>query len=388
MGPATPINIGLLYSSSGVTAAQEQSQLRGATLAIEEINQDGGINGRPLQAIHLDPHSDNARFRALAEQLIVNHHVNVIFGGYTSSSRKAMSPIVEKYQRLLFYSQLYEGFEFSENIFYGGAAPNQNCVQLEDYLTSHFGARVYMIGSRYVFPYECNRNMQELLLQRDDGAVIGERYLDLNAPYEAFLPVLEEIRKKQPDFIFSTVIGQTVPYLYRAYHEVGLDPERMPIGSLNTSETEIATMGAELAAGHFTSSPYFQSLQTRANLAALDKFHQMFGPGLTTDMNWEATYSQVHLFANAVRECGSDAIPCLSATLRGSEFDAPQGRIRIDPLNQHTGVYPRIGKANDAGQFTIVRESRHIVAPDPYMTNQVQGDWVTKLTKVEYPNAP
>lgn len=388
MGSSTPINIGLLYSSRGVTALLEQSQLRGALQAIEEINQAGGVHGRPLHAVHLDPLSDNARFRALAEQLIVEHQVNVIFGGYTSSSRKAMSPVVEKYQRLLFYSQLYEGFEFSENIFYGGAAPNQNCVQLEDYLSSQYGARVFMIGSRYIYPYECNRNMQELLLQRDDGAVIGERYLDLNAPYEAFLPVLEEVRKKQPDFIFSTVIGQSVPYLYRAYYEMGLNPETMPIGSLNTSETEVAVMGADMAAGHFTSSPYFQSIHTPANRAALASFRRLFGPQLTTDMNWEATYSQVHLFANAMRSCGTDAAVPLSSVLCGSEFDAPQGRVRIDPLNHHTGLYPRIGKANPSGQFTVVRESRRIVPPDPYMTNQVQGDWVTKLSKVEYPHAP
>ncbi|MEQ9862540.1 transporter substrate-binding domain-containing protein [Pectobacterium cacticida] len=388
MGSATPVNIGLLYSFSGVTAALELSQWRGATQAIAEINQNGGINGRLLNAIHYDPQSEDAQFRTLAERLIVSDNVNVIFGGYTSSSRKAMSPIVEKYQRLLFYSQLYEGFEFSENILYGGAAPNQNCVQLADYLASHFGARVYMIGSRYVYPYESNRNMQELILQYPDGAVVGERYLALNAPYEAFLPVVEDIKKKQPDFIFSTVVGQTVPFLYRAYYEAGLDPARMPIGSLNTSETEIAMMGAELAIGHYTSAPYFQSVHSKANHAALEQFHRQFGTDINTDLNWEATYSQMHLFANAMQECGSDNIHHLLPALRGSEFDAPQGRIRIDPLNQHTGLYPRIGKANASGQFTVMRESRRIVAPDPYMTNQIQGDWVTKLTKVECPHAP
>lgn len=388
MGPDTPINIGLLYSFSGVTAAQELSQWRGATQAIAEINQNGGINGRPLSAIHLDPQSDDVLFRAMAEQLITEHEVNVIFGGYTSSSRKAMSPIVEKYRRLLFYSQLYEGFEFSENIFYGGAAPNQNCVQLADYLAAQFGARVYLIGSRYIYPYECNRNMQELILQRHDGAVIGERYLDLNAPYEAFLPIIDEVMKKQPDFIFSTVVGQTVPFLYQVYKAAGLDPTRMPIGSLNTSETEIAIMGAEAAKGHFTSAPYFQSINTGANQSALKQFRKQFGPEMSTDMNWEATYSQVHLFAKAMAECGSDHIYPLSTALRGSQFDAPQGRIRIDQLNQHTGLYPRIGMANENGQFTIVQESRRIVDPDPYMTHQIQGDWVTKLTTVGYPYAP
>ena len=379
-----PINIGLLYSFSGVTAAQERSQWRGASQAIAEINLRGGINGRPLQGIHLDPQSDNGQFRLLAEKLIVEHRVNVIFGGYTSSSRKAMSPVVEKYRRLLFYSQLYEGFEFSENIFYGGAAPNQNCLQLANYLTGKFGARVYLIGSRYVYPYECNRNMQALILQHPDGAVIGERYLDLNASYQSFLPVVEEIKKKQPDFIFSTVVGQTVPHLYQAYLAAGLDPESMPIGSLNTSETEIAIMGVEAARGHYSSTPYFQSIDTPANHQALTQFRHQFGDGLSTDMNWEATYSQVQLFARAMAACGTDDMLPLSEALHGSEFDAPQGRIRIDKLNQHTGLYPRIGIANAQGQFTVVQEARRMVEPDPYMTNQIQGDWTTKLTAVGF----
>jgi branched-chain amino acid transport system substrate-binding protein len=388
MSSAPPFTIGLLFSCSGVTASLEASQMRGARQAIAEINQSGGINGRELCAVHYDPMSENARFRALAEKLIVEQGVNVIFGGYTSSSRKAILPIVEKYRRLLFYPQQYEGFEFSENIIYGGASPNQNSVQMADYLTGRFGARVYMIGSRYVYPYECNRNMQELILQHPDGAVVGERYLDLNAPYDAFLPIIDDVKKKQPDFIFSTTIGQTVPFLYRAYANADLDPSRMPIGSLNTSETEIAMMGAEYACGHYTSAPYFQSIDTDQNHIALSHFHQRFGDLVCTDMNWEAAYSQLHLYAQAVRECGTDEIPTLLPRLRGSEFDAPQGRIVIDPDNQHTGLYPRIGRADNRGQFDIVWESRSRVRPDPYMSNQIEGDWITKLVKLEQPDAP
>ncbi|XBS70133.1 transporter substrate-binding domain-containing protein [Acerihabitans sp. KWT182] len=388
MSSTAPLTIGLLFSASGVTASLEASQMRGALQAIKEINRSGGINGRELCAVHYDPMSENGRFRALAEKLIVDDGVNVIFGGYTSSSRKAILPIVEKYRRLLFYPQHYEGFEFSENIIYGGAAPNQDSVQMADYLTARFGARVYMIGSRYVYPYECNRNMQELILQRHDGAVLGEKYLDLNAPYEAFLPIIDDVKKKQPDFIFSTIVGQTVPFLYRAYAEAGLDPVRMPIGSLNTSETEIAMMGARYACGHYTSAPYFNTVDNNENRIAQDHFHRLYGDAYITEMNWEAAYSQLHLYARAVRECGTDDVPILLPCLHGSEYDAPQGRINIDPVNQHTGLYPRIGRANDRGQFDIVWESRHRVPPDPYMSNQVEGDWVTKLLKQEPPDEP
>lgn len=173
MTGSAPFKIGLLASQRGATAELEMSQWRGAQQALAEINARGGVNGRELSAIHYDPESDPARFRKLAEKLLVEDGVNVIFGGYTSSSRKAMLPVVEKHNRLLIYCQQYEGFEFSENIVYSGASPNQNGVQLADFMSEVYGARVYMVGSRYVYPYECNRTMQELLLQRPEGAVLG-----------------------------------------------------------------------------------------------------------------------------------------------------------------------------------------------------------------------
>ncbi|KGH04280.1 amino acid ABC substrate-binding protein [Comamonas thiooxydans] len=378
-----PLKIGLLFSATGNTAPIEQSQLRGALQAIDEINSKGGAGGRQLLPVHYDPACDARLFGVLAERLYTEDGVNVIFGGYTSTSRKAILPVVEKHNRLLFYPQQYEGFEFSEHIIYGGASPNQNCLQLAEYMTETFGARVYMVGSRYIYPYECNRNMQELILQNPTGAIVGERYLDLAAARDEFALVIDDIRRKQPDFIFSTVIGATCAFLYQAYAEAGLDPGRMPIGSLNTSETEIFLMGAGLAQGHVTSAPYFQSVDTPHNAIALDGFWGRYGNTLSTDMNWEAAYYQVHLFALAFDAVGLDDFDPLISELRGLEYDAPQGRVRIDARNQHTALNPKIGRADANGQFEILRGSRHMVPPDPYMVNQEQGDWVTKLSSTE-----
>lgn len=383
MNRSHPIKIGLLFSTVGKTAPLESSQLRGALQAIDEINRNGGIGGQELIPIRYEPESNADRFRALAQQLFTQDNVNVIFGGYTSTSRKSMLPVVEKQNRLLFYPQQYEGFEFSEHIIYGGAAPNQNGVQLAEFLTNQFGARIYMVGSRYVYPYECNRNMQELILQDPGGAVLGEKYLDLNATYEDFEHVVSDIKKKQPDFVFSTVIGETVPHLYKAYARAGLNPEKMPIGSLNTSETEIAMMGVEFGNGHFTSAPYFQSVDTLENHAALNGFKTSYGELIPADMNWEAAYYQMHLYAQAFGIAGSDEFNCIIPELRGLELAAPQGRIKIDPVNQHTHLNPRIGRANERGEFEILRESRRMVPPDPYMATQAVGDWVTKLTATE-----
>jgi len=384
MASTDRIKGGLLCSKTGTTSLLEMSQWRGSVLAMEEINERGGINGRELVAVHYDPASNPAAFRDLAERLILKDGVRVIFGGYTSTSRKAMLPVVEKYNRLLVYSQQYEGFEYSDNIIYSGASPNQNGVQLADFMTETFGARVYMIGSRYVYPYECNRTMQELLLQHPEGAILGERYLSLEARREQFSEVVADIRRKAPDWIFCTVIGKTVPYLYEAYMEAGFDPTRMPIASLNTSETEILAMRNGAGSGHFTAAPYFQSVDTPENHAALIRHQARFGPAQPLDMNWESAYYQMHMFAKAYEVAGSDELSAIMPHLLGAEFAAPQGRVRIDPVNHHMALYPRVGRANADGQFSILRESKFAVPPDPYMTRQTLGDWVTKLSTREY----
>ncbi|EPD43357.1 MULTISPECIES: transporter substrate-binding domain-containing protein [Delftia] len=378
-----PVRVGILYSATGTTSTIGQSQLQGAQLAIDEINESGGLLGRELVAVRYDPASTPARYAALAEQLIVRDGINVIFGCYMSSSRKAVIPIVEKWNRLLFYPTLYEGFEFSGNVIYTGAAPNQNSVQLADYMTSSFGARVYLIGSDYIYPYESNRIMGELVMQHPGSDKLGEHYLPLDATERDYAAIMQDIRARQPDFIFSTVVGDSTASLYRAYADAGFNPQTMPIASLTTSEAEIAQMGADVAAGHFTAAPYFQSIDSPANARCLARLRQRLGDDCRPNLCWEAAYFQMHLFANAFRQAGSDRIGDLLPHLLGSEFDAPQGRIRLDPGNHHTWLYPRVGRANAQGGFTIVRQATRAVSPDPYLVTHSLGDWTASLGALE-----
>lgn len=378
-----PVRVGILYSATGTTSTIGQSQLQGAQLAIDEINESGGLLGRELIAVRYDPASTPARYAALAEQLIVRDGINVIFGCYMSSSRKAVIPIVEKWNRLLFYPTLYEGFEFSGNVIYTGAAPNQNSVQLADYMTSSFGARVYLIGSDYIYPYESNRIMGELVMQHPGSDKLGEHYLPLDATERDYAAIMQDVRARQPDFIFSTVVGDSTASLYRAYAEAGFNPQTMPIASLTTSEAEIAQMGADVAAGHFTAAPYFQSIDSPANARCLARLRQRLGDDCRPNLCWEAAYFQMHLFANAFRQAGSDRIGDLLPHLLGSEFDAPQGRIRLDPGNHHTWLYPRVGRANAQGGFTIVRQATRAVSPDPYLVTHSLGDWTASLGALE-----
>lgn len=383
MADTDPIKVGVLYSETGVTSSIESSQRFGTLFAIDQINEAGGVDGREIVPVLYDPYSDPARYAALAERLIASDQVKVIFGCYMSSTRKAVIPVVERWNRLLFYSTLYEGFEFSDHLLYTGAAPNQNSVQLAEFMTSTFGPRVYLVGSNYIYPYESNRIMADLVSQCPGGAKVGERYVPLDATASDFVDVLADIRNVQPDFIFSTVVGNATQNFYRAYAEAGFDASKLPIGSLTTSEVEIAQMGAAVAEGHYTSAPYFQSISSEANRACLSKFRQRFGDVAAPNACWEAAYFQVHLFANAMSRCGSDDIDALLPALLGSTFDAPQGQVRIETSNHHACLYPRIGRANSDGQFTIVRETKDAVCPDPYLVAHALGDSAVRMSPVE-----
>lgn len=369
MADKDPIKVGVLFSSTGTTSAVERSQLAGTMFAIEQVNDAGGIDGRELQPVYCDPKCSLIEYRNLAEWLVHNEKINVIFGCYMSSTRKAVIPVVEKWQRLLMYPTLYEGFEFSRNVIYTGAAPNQNSALLAEFMMRNFGARVYMIGSDYIYPYESNRIMNDFISEYPGGVKLEERYVSLDATESDFEEIVKDIRAKEPDFVFSTVVGSGTRLLYQAYAQAGLDPNRTPIASLTTAEAEISEMGKGVATGHFTAAPYFQSLNNLVNRDVLNRFYRRYGKEVEPNMCWEAAYFQVHLFAKAMLASGSDGIDQLLPHLLGCEFNAPQGCVRIDPTNHHTRLYPRIGRVDEAGKFQIVYEMGCGVDADPYLVN-------------------
>lgn len=366
-----PWRVGVLFSRQGCMALIEETQYRGTMIAIEEINEAGGVNGREIVPVVFDPASDNALFRAYARKMLSEDGVKTIFGCYTSSSRKAVLPIVERLNGLLWYPTLYEGFEYSPNIIYTGAAPNQNSLALFSYLAAHYGTRIYFVGSDYVYPRESNRIMRHLVNQIG-GEVAGEVYVPLNARREDFLPIMRDIRSARPDVIFSTVVGEATTFLYQSFCDFGFNAKSLPIASLTTTEAEIAVMGRDVAEGHITAASYFQGIGGAKEAAFVDRYKKRYGYAESINMCAEAAYFQVHLMAGALRQVNTLDTDVIRPIVLGSTIEAPQGLVSVNSTCSHTNVWSRVGRANRAGQFSVVHQSLSQIDADPFLIGASQ----------------
>ncbi|TDV15647.1 transporter substrate-binding domain-containing protein [Paraburkholderia caballeronis] len=358
--------IGVLYSRAGVTGATESEHFFGTVLAIEEINAAGGIGGRLLDPVVYDPKSDADEYRRLANRLLQEDDVNVIFGCSTSSSRKAVLPVIERNNALLWYCSIYEGFEYSPNVIYTGAVPNQNSMQLAAWLLRHVGQRFFLVGADYVYPRESNRIMRDIV-EDHGGEIVEEIYLPSDADPAALESVVREIHAVAPDVVFSTLIGRAARAFYRLYRESGLDPARVPIASLTMTEGETRIIGPQMCDGHIVSATYLNTLDNDSNRRFLDSWRARFGEQ-PASMWSEMAYNQVHLFAEALRRTHSLDAARLVDALRDVEIDSPEGPLRIDPGNNHAILTPRIAVCRADGAFDVVWESGAVVKPDPYLT--------------------
>jgi branched-chain amino acid transport system substrate-binding protein len=358
--------IGLLYSRSGVTSITESEHFFGTTLAVEEINGAGGVLDRPLVPTAYDPKGDSTEYRRLANRMLADDDINVIFGCSRSSSRKAVLPVIERNNALLWYCSFYEGFEYSPNIIYTGAVPNQNSVQLAAYLLQNRGTRFFLVGADYIYPRESNRVMRDVVEQYG-GEVLDEVYLPIDAGRAELEEVLRDIEALQPSVVFSTLVGQSARLFYTLYHERGLDPRRMPIASLSMAEGEIRQIGPERCAGHITAATYFGSLRSPANDHFKSLWQKRFGDRPISICS-ESAYLQVQLFARALERAGSMDTRRLLEVLHDVRYESPEGPIAIEPENNHCALTPRIGVCRADGEFDVVWESKEPVHPDPYLS--------------------
>jgi ABC-type branched-subunit amino acid transport system substrate-binding protein len=360
--------LGILFSRTGMMEIPSTQHVHGAMLAIDEINADGGVLGKPLEAIHYDTRSDIGLYRQYADRLLTEDAVGVIVGCCTSLSRKAVLPSIERRNGLLWYPDLYEGFEYSPNVIYVGAATNQNSLPLARYLFRRGARRFLLIGSDYIYPREANRVMRDLI-ERHGGEVLDEIYVPMQPPSEELDRLVARVLTMRPDVVFSTLVGSNIRGFCERYADAGIDPVDIPIASHNVTEAELTAIGRPECAGHITAAPYFSSIQSEANRNFVRAFRKRFGAAAPVSQYAASAYSAVRLFALALERAGEMDTQRMMACARGLEMEAPHGRVVIDSDNNHTWMTPRVGVWNGVDEFDLVWESDQVVQPDPWLVS-------------------
>jgi len=367
-----PIKVGVMYSTTGSIAIVEKSLQDATFLALEQINTNTGpwegngegINGRKIQKVVVNPNSDWDLYNQMSKRLIDEDQVVCVLGCYTSASRKSVLPVFEEKDSILYYPVYYEGNECSSNVFYTGAAPNQQITDSIPYCKDNFGPKGFFVGSDYIYPKESNR-IAKAELEKAGGQVVGDEYSPLGTT--EFITIINKIKQAKPDFVLSNLVGDSIPAFYRQYKDAGLTSDNVPIMAYPTTEEEIQAMGSEFAEGHFTSFNYFQTVDTPENSAFVEQFRAKFGDNRVTNGVMEAAYIQTFYMAQAMqdvlKEGGEINTQTLREATRGQTFQAPQGLVKMDPDNYHSYLYSRIGKWGADGQAEIVFATPAAVKP-------------------------
>lgn len=371
-GSGRVITVGVLHSLSGTMAISEQSVHDATLLAIEEINAQGGLLGKRLMPVVVDGKSDWPTFAREAERLITQDRVAVVFGCWTSASRKTVRPVFERYDHLLFYPVQYEGLEQSPNIVYTGAAPNQQIIPAIKWAFDHVGTRFFLVASDYVFPRSANA-IVKAQISALRGRVVGEEYLLLGT--KDVREVVRKIEQAHPQVIVNTINGDTNVAFFHALRAAGITPQKIPTLSFSIAEDELRSMDPKAMAGDYAAWNYFQSIDRKENAAFVAKFKQRYGPDRVTDDPMEAAYFGVHLWAQAVNDAQTADPREVRKALPTQTFAAPEGLVYIDSHNQHTWKTVRIGRIREDGQFDVVWTSDKPIRPVPYPVYLSKSEW-------------
>ena len=317
---ADVIRVGILHSQSGTMAPSEQPVINATLLAIEQINAAGGVLGKKLQPVVADGKSDEDIFANAADHLITEDHVDVIFGCWTSASRKAVKPVVEALDSLLFYPVQYEGMEQSEHIVYLGATPSQQIIPAISWAIQHLGKRFYLIGSDYVFPRVANWLInKQLKIMRAEQ--VGESYVRLGAT--DFATVIADIKRQHPDVIINTINGDSNKAFFHTLKTAGISAKTL---SFSLDATLVQSIPVEEISGHYAAWSYFQSLPNPQNKAFVEAYHKRFGEQSISDP-MEAAWVGVHLWANAVRHANTSDPNVIRSTVLHQSLVAPEGIV-------------------------------------------------------------
>ncbi|HEV2121866.1 MAG TPA: transporter substrate-binding protein, partial [Chloroflexota bacterium] len=279
-GTGGTIKVGILHSLSGTMAISEKSVRDATLLAIEEINKVGGVTGKKLEPVIEDGASDWPTFAEKSKKLIQSDKVACVFGCWTSASRKAVLPVFESLKGLLWYPVQYEGLEASPNIFYTGAAPNQQIVPAVEYLLKEGRKKMYLLGSDYVFPRTANEIIKAQLTAQS-GTLVGEEYTPLG--HTDYSTVIAKILAAKPDVVFNTLNGDSNVAFFKQFKDAGNTPDKIQTLSVSVAEEEVRGIGAANMTGHLASWNYYQTTDTPANKKFVEAYKAKYGPTRVTD---------------------------------------------------------------------------------------------------------
>ena len=358
------IKIGFVNSLSGTMAISETTVNKSLHMAADEINATGGVLGKQLKVVDQDGKSEPAVFAEKARSLIEKECVAAVFGGWTSSSRKAMLPVFEADNALLFYPLQYEGMESSPNIFYSGAAPNQQIVPALDYLKEQGHKKLFLVGSDYVFPQTANR-VVNAYAEGNGMEVVGEEYTPMGST--DFTTIVNKLKSSGADAVVNTLNGDSNVAFFKEYKASGLTADQVPVISMSIAEEEISAIGLDNVKGQLTAWNYYQTLDSSENQKFVKNFKAKYGASKPTSDPMESAYTSLYLWKAMVEKAKSFDVDKVKAAADGVTFNAPEGKVTVDGENHHIYKTSYIGRIEDDLLIHTVWQSDGPIAPDPYL---------------------
>ena len=377
---ADTIKVGILHSLSGTMAISETALKNVALMTIEEINAGGGVLGRKLEPVVVDPASNWPLFAERARQLLAQDKVAAVFGCWTSVSRKSVLPVFKELNGLLFYPVQYEGEELEKNVFYTGAAPNQQAIPAVEYLMSDEGGgakRFVLLGTDYVYPRTTNKILRAFLKSKGvSDADIMEDYTPFgHADYQTIIARIKQFAAEgKKTAVVSTINGDSNVPFYKELGNAGLKATDVPVVAFSVGEEELRGVDTKPLVGHLAAWNYFMSVDNAENKAFIEKYRAWAKKNnvpnadtVVTNDPMEATYVGLHMWKQAVEKAGSTDVDKVIAAMGGQTFKAPSGfTLTMDATNHHLHKPVLIGEVRDDGQFDVVWQTQQPIRAQPW----------------------
>jgi urea transport system substrate-binding protein len=358
------VTVGQLHSATGTMAISETGSIQAEQLAIDQINAMGGVLGRQIKVIKEDGASDWPTFAEKAKKLLVSDKVGTVFGCWTSASRKAVLPVFEKENGMLYYPTFYEGLEQSKNVIYTGQEATQQIIAGLDWIAKEKGAKTfYLVGSDYIWPRTSMKIARKHIENVLKGTVVGEEFYALGSTQ--FGSLINKIKLKKPDVIYAAVVGGSNVSFYKQLAAAGISGAKQTLLTISVTEDEVLGIGGENLAGFYSAMKYFQSLDNPNNVEFVKAFKAKYGGDSVIGDVTQAGYLGPWLWKAAVEKAQSFDIDKIAAASPGLELtNAPEGYVKVHP-NHHLWSKLRIGQWQKDGQAKVLYESG-LIEPDPF----------------------